>query len=173
MLWTGSSSWFCLFQSTAGFLNPQCFLSRSDPQAKRVRPTPVIAWQRQLAPCLDSTYIPHWAVSRSTGIFSRTCSLSVCLSRLNYRNLISALSTNLSPFSVSKNIFIPKHHTSVFYVQGLCYSRNISLAVMKVCRPQGSPLRIFRVGRPRWRCDILQMDPTVQETGSFSSLLLA
>lgn len=27
--------------------------------------------------------------------------------------------------------------------------------------------------RPRWRCDILQMDPTVQETGSFSSLLLA
>lgn len=109
---------------------------------------------------------------RSTGIFRRTWSLSVCLSRLNYRNLISALSTSLSPFSLSKNIFIPKRHISVFCVHGLCYSRNISLAVMKVCRPQGSPLRMFGVGRPRWGCDILQMDPTVQEAGLFSSLLL-
>ena len=62
---------------------------------------------------------------------------------------------------------------SVFYVHCLCYSRNISLAVMKVCRPQGSPLWMFRVGEPRWGCDILQIAPTVQETGSFSILLLA
>lgn len=83
-------------------------------------------------------HLPHQGVSRSMGILLE---LDLSLSRLNCRNLISALSTNLSSSSLSNDIFIPKYYISLFHIvqKHFCVpycSRSISLGAMEVCRPQ-------------------------------------
>ena len=122
------------------------FQLHSDAPGHRIRPTPshcraqLVGTPSRLPTTL--THLPHHGVSRSKGILLQ---LDLSLSRLNCKNLISALSTNLSFFSLSNNILY--QNTAFLCSLPILFQKHFSGCDGSMSTSQ-EHLSIFRVGDP-------------------------